>query len=230
MDNLTAIILCGGKGERLRPFTEHAPKPLVPLGGRPILHHLIQFLEQSGVEKFVLCVGYKSEMIRDFLTVTFPNPQRYPCVDSGDVSMTDRLIDARSQVQGRVLVCYGDTLANLCLPELVRFHEQSGGRATLTLYPLQCPFGVVESDDDGKVRSFREKPVLPYWINIGFLLLEPDVLGELEHGSDMPRFLNGLASSGRLRAFRHQGSHLTVNTEKEREHAEAHVAEMLTVP
>jgi NDP-sugar pyrophosphorylase family protein len=230
MDNLTAILLCGGKGERLRPFTDHAPKPLVQLGGRPMLFHLVRYLRQCGVTRQVFCVGYKAEMIREFLAAEFPDTPGLVCVDSGEATMTDRLADARAQVPGRALVCYGDTLANVNVAELVRFHEQGRAAATLTTYPLQCPFGIVESDGTGCIVQFKEKPVLPYRINIGFLLLEAEVLAGVARGSDMPQFLDGLAASGRLREFRHQGSHLTVNTEKERVHAESQLVEFFSAP
>lgn len=227
---LTAVLLCGGRGERLRPFTEHCPKPLVPLGGQPMLRHLVDYLAASGLRRFVFCVGYKAEMIHEFLAATYPDRDRFIAVDSGDATMTDRLVDARAHVPGRALVCYGDTLANVNLPALLARHEQRGAAATLTTYPLQSPYGIVDSDSDGRIGSFREKPMLPFWINIGFLLLEPEVLAGLARGTDMPAFLDGLASSGRMYAFRHEGSHLTVNTEKERAQAERQLAQMVTVP
>jgi glucose-1-phosphate cytidylyltransferase len=230
MQDITAVLLCGGKGERLRPFTEHCPKPLVPLGGRPMLQHLIEYLQISGLRRFVCCVGYKAEMIHQFLAEHFPDRDLFSAVDSGDATMTDRLVDARSHVRGRALVCYGDTLANVSLPSLVRFHEEHQAGATLTTYPLQSPYGIVDSDDSGRIRRFREKPILPFWINIGFLLLEPAVLAGLQRGSDMPEFLEGLAGGGNLFSFRHEGSHLTVNTEKERAQAERQLPELFTVP
>ncbi len=230
MKDVTAILLCGGKGERLRPFTEHCPKPLVPLGGRPMLQHLVDYLLASGLGRFVFCVGYKAEMIHEFLAGHYPDRDRFLAVDSGDATMTDRLADAKEHVTGRALVCYGDTLANVNIPGLVRHHEERRAAATLTTYPLQSPYGIVDSDGDGCIRSFREKPVLPFWINIGFLLLEPEVIRGVQRGTDMPQFLDGLAGAGRLFAYRHEGSHLTVNTEKERAQAEMQLAQMFTVP
>ncbi len=230
MQDLTALLLCGGKGERLRPFTEHCPKPLVPLAGRPMLQHLVEYLGACGLQRFVFCVGYKAEMIDEFLRTHFPDGSRYRAVDSGDATMTDRLVDARPFVPGRALVCYGDTLANVNLADLVRQHEASGVSATLTTYPLQSPYGIVDTDERGLVRQFREKPMLPFWINIGFLLLEPNVLAGLARGSDMPAFLDALAASQRLGAYRHEGNHLTVNTEKERAQAESQLAQLFTVP
>lgn len=227
---MTAVLLCGGRGERLRPFTEHCPKPLVPLAGQPMLRHLVDYLIASGLRRFVFCVGYKAEMIHEFLAATYPDRERFIAVDSGDATMTDRLVDARPHVPGRALVCYGDTLANVSIPGLIAHHERHAALATLTTYPLQSPYGIVDSDGDGRIASFREKPMLPFWINIGFLLLEPGVLAGLPRGTDMPPFLDGLAASGRMFAFRHEGNHLTVNTEKERAQAERQLAQMVTVP
>src|SRR5207248_1819050 len=143
------------------------------------------------------------------------------CVNSGEsASITDRLFDAKAHVPGRALVCYGDTLANVDLGELGDTHAAAGWDATLTVHPLRCPFGVVEAAGDGRVTGFAEKPVLPHWINIGFLLCEPAALGRLRHGTDMPDYLAGLAADGRLGVYRHRGRHLTVNTEKDRGEAE----------
>jgi glucose-1-phosphate cytidylyltransferase len=230
MKDLTGVLLCGGKGERLRPLTESCPKPLVPLGGRPILQHLVEYLVASGIQRFVFCVGYKAQMIHHFLATHFPDQDRFRAVDSGDATMTDRILDARPHVPGRALVCYGDTLANVAIDALLRVHVSRGAGATLTTYPLQSPYGIVDTEDSGRICHFREKPVLPYWVNIGFLLLEPDVLRDLRRGSDMPEFLEELANAGRLFAFRHEGSHLTVNTEKERVQAEQQLPRMVTVP
>lgn len=230
VEGLTAILLCGGKGERLRPLTDDRPKPLVPLAGKPILQHLVESLRAAGLARFVFCVGYRADMIRAFLAEQFPDPDPVRVVDSGDASMTDRLLDARPQVPGRALVCYGDTLANVDLDALMEAHRRRDALATLTTFPLESPFGIVDTDADGRIDRFREKPVLPYWINIGYLVLEPDAWHGLERGTDMPDFLARLAATGRLFAHRHQGSHLTVNTEKDRALAERHLARMVTVP
>ncbi|MBX3745401.1 MAG: nucleotidyltransferase family protein [Verrucomicrobiae bacterium] len=230
VEDLTAILLCGGKGERLRPLTENCPKPLVPLAGKPILQHLIESLRAGGIERFVFCVGYRAEMIRTFLAAQFPESVGIRVVDSGDASMTDRLLDAQPHVPGRALVCYGDTLANVDLSALLDAHRRRNALATLATFPFESPYGVVDTDDDGRIDRFREKPVLPYWINIGYLVLEPAAWHPLERGSDMPAFLARLAATGRLYAHRHEGRHLTVNTEQDRALAERQLARMITVP
>jgi glucose-1-phosphate cytidylyltransferase len=230
LSDLTAVVLCGGKGERLRPFTETLPKALVPLNGAPLLHHLLQFLSRAGVSRFVICVGYKAETIEEFLSEQRDPNVKIECVNSGDVTMTDRILDAQPYISGRALVCYGDTLANVDLRELLRQHERSGAAATLSTYPLHSPFGIVETDEHDKVKSFSEKPLLPYWINIGFLVCEPVAFKYMERGLDMISFLSALAQAGVLYTYRHKGKHLTVNTEKERVQAETDIVEFYTFP
>lgn len=223
MNDVTAILLCGGKGQRLKPFTDKLPKPLIPLRGKPLLLHLMEALHGRGIRRFVLCTGHQAEAIERFVENDCPKEWSVTCSNSGDASMTDRILDARRLAPGRALVCYGDTLANVDLKSLATTHEKAGTKATLTVHPLVCPFGVVEIDVEDRVSTFAEKPTLPYWINIGFLLCEPAALDRLRRGQDMITFLSALARDGQLSVYRHTGKHLTVNTEKERMEAEEQI-------
>jgi glucose-1-phosphate cytidylyltransferase len=227
---VTAILLCGGKGERLKPFTDTRPKPLIPLGGKPLLYHLMRHLAAAGVRRFVLCVGYKAEAIEQFAREEADKDWRIECVNSGDAAMADRVIDARPFVPGPALICYGDTLANVDVQSLRRHHQQSGGLATVSVYPLESPFGIVNVEEpSGHVTGLAEKPRLPYWINIGFVYCEPAALDALERGSDLVHFLSTLAQRRQLSAYKHPGKHLTVNTEKERVSAEQEMVSFFTV-
>jgi glucose-1-phosphate cytidylyltransferase len=234
---VTAVLLCGGKGERLRPFTDSLPKALVPLNGRPLLHHLLRSLEEGGVQNFVLCTGYRAQAIEDFLRAEkngAGSGAKITCVNSGeDAAMADRVLDALPHVfsgaNGRALICYGDTMANVDLAALAAEHQQAGTLATITVYPLHSPFGIVEISDGGSVRGIAEKPVLPHWVNIGYLLCERAAFQHLRRGDDLAAFAAELARGGQLHAFRHAGRHVTVNTEKERSEAEAHITEFFTV-
>jgi glucose-1-phosphate cytidylyltransferase len=229
MSDLTAVILCGGKGERLKPFTDHLPKALVPLRDRPLLFHLMNYLSQSGVSRFVLCVGYKAECIEQFVRDQAKPQWNVQCVNSGDASMADRILDAQPHIPGRGLICYGDILANVDLAALQCQHEGSGALATMTVYPLHSPFGIVHFNQEHQVTELAEKPVLPYWINIGFMLCEAEAFGFFRRQSDMMDFSGALAREGRLKFYQHRGRHLTINTEKERKLAEAEMADFATV-
>lgn len=222
-----AILLCGGKGERLRPLTQVVPKPMVPLNGQPLLAHLMEYLSASGISRFIICIGHRGEVIEDFIAERGRPEWDVTCVDSGDALMTDRILDAREHVDGPVLVCYGDVLANVNTDDLRAQHELSGVLVTVTVYPLDSPFGIVEFDSNKRVSRFVEKPRLPYWTNIGFMYCEPEAFSYLERGSDMPEFLSRLADADVLSAYEHTGRHVTVNTEKDRATAESEI-EFLT--
>ena len=123
----------------------------------------------------------------------------------------------------------GTSLHQALLEMRQKWLQAPAGGATLTIYPLHSPFGIVDTDADGRVTAFAEKPRLPYWINIGYLLCEREAFAAMRRGTDMDEFLSALARTGRLHAYRHSGKHLTVNTEKERTLAEEQIVEFLTV-
>jgi glucose-1-phosphate cytidylyltransferase len=232
-DKVTAVILAGGKGERLRPITESVPKPLVTLNGKPILEHLLRYLAAFGVRRFVLCTGYKAEMVAEFaenLRNAEPGAWDIHCVDSGDATMVQRLRDAWPLVEGRALVCYGDTLANVDLGRLYRQHTARDGAATMTVYRLPSPYGIVKFDGKRRIVRFEEKPLLPHWINIGFMMCDPTLTQPvLQEATDMVPFLEAMAAQGQLTAYKHLGKHLTVNTEKERQQAEIEVVRFFSI-
>ncbi len=226
---LTAILLCGGKGERLKPLTDSLPKALITLNGEPLLSHLLNYLAAAGIRRFVICVGYKAEAIEQFMREHQDPAWEVLLVNSGEVSMTDRLLDAQVHLHGPALICYGDTLANVDLTALQREHTARGALMTMTVYPLHSPFGIVSFEATKRVRDFAEKPRLPYWINIGFMLAEPGAFGYLKRGSEMPAFLSSLAEAGSVYAYQHEGRHVTVNTENDRTLAETEMVEFFTL-
>ena len=228
MNKLTAVILCGGRGERLKPFSDTLPKPLVPLLDKPLLHYLLDYLYAEGVRRFVLCIGYKAEAMRAFVAGLEERDWEVICVDSGDATMTDRIADALPHVPGRALICYGDTLANVDLAKLLEQHELAGALASITVYPLHSPFGLVYFGADRVVTQMAEKPLLPYFINIGFMLCEPAALTRMPRGTDLVTYLSAFIPGRELTAFVHDGRHLTVNTDKERKEAEQQLVEFFT--
>jgi len=143
--------------------------------------------------------------------------------------MNDRIIHALPHVSGPMIICYGDTLANIDIARLEAEHRDSGALATLTVYPLHSPFGIVEVGEQGRVTGILEKPVLPHWINIGYMICEPESARYLVPGTDLPNFADALAQQGKLHAYCHRGRHVTVNTEKERTQAESEMLEFFTV-
>lgn len=218
-DDLYVLLLCGGKGERLKPLTDSIPKPLIPIKGKPIVYYLIAHLEKAGFRNFVVSIGYKAEKMREYFRVhhTHLNIQ---LVDSGDVDIVRRIQGAQEVIPGDYVMCYGDTLADVNMDGLLAFHEAHQGLLTMTSYPLRSQFGVLELTADGKVTSFLEKPILDKWINIGYYYFDQKIRASVYAYHDFVDFLQACISSQRLYCYKHTGVHITVNTLKELDEAE----------
>jgi len=203
-------ILCGGRGTRLREHTESIPKPLVEIGGRPIVWHVIQLYAAQGFDDFLLATGYKGELIEHFaLKTQWPAGVVVRCIDTGlDTPTGGRLRRLRRDLDGASFCAtYADGLADIDLGALVADHRRHGAFATMTVVRPQLQFGVVEmADEDGRVVGFHEKPRSEHWVNGGFFCFEPQVLEYLSDSSVLERQpLESLAEEGHLQAFRHTG-------------------------
>lgn len=216
---ITALILCGGKGERLRPLTDELPKPLVCLGGRPILSYVLDHLKRHGIEDVVIAAGFKAEMIREFFASNYRD-LKVTIVDSGDVDIIERIKQCSPHLADDFILLYGDTLADVNLERLQEYHLSHDRHATITLWPFKTSFGLFGLDGDGTVISFREKPTLSESINIGYCYYEQKALSWIRDFATYAEFLEFLAHQGRLKGFMHDGVHLTVNTLRELDEAE----------
>jgi glucose-1-phosphate cytidylyltransferase len=205
----SVAILCGGRGTRLREHTQSIPKPLVEIGGRPIVWHVIQIYLAQGFRRFVLLTGYKAEQIEQFVaSAQWPQDATIECVNTGLETPTGgRLRVAADAIgQGRFCATYADGVADIDLLALLRDHDEHGARATVTVVRPELPFGVAELNGDGLVSGFVEKPRSEHWINGGFFCFEPAVLELLDTTSVLEREpLATLAAEGGLRAYRHEG-------------------------
>ncbi|QEC48887.1 nucleotidyl transferase [Baekduia soli] len=203
-------ILCGGRGTRLQEHTRTIPKPLVEIGGRPIVWHVVRLYAQAGFADFVLCTGYLGEQIEAFVTgCDWPPGVRVRCVDTGEHTPTGgRLAAAGAHLGDAPVLCatYADGVSDVDLRALLAFHAGHGALATMTVVRPRLQFGVTELTADGRVTGFVEKPRSEHWINGGFFVLDRAVLGRLAPDSVLERGpLEALAAEGRLRAFRHEG-------------------------
>jgi glucose-1-phosphate cytidylyltransferase len=216
--DLVAVILCGGRGTRAWPLTQDAPKPLLPVGDRPVIEHLLEIYLRQGVRRFVLATGYLGGMLEEWAArADLSGDVTIDCVDTGDDSATgERVLRCADHVGSTFFVTYGDGLGNVDLTALLAAQVRDGILATVTTVPLPSQYGTVHLAEDDRVLGFSEKPVLPdHWINAGFFAFDRAVFDDWP-GPDLERdVLPALASSGRLQAYRHPGFWKSMDTQKD---------------
>jgi glucose-1-phosphate cytidylyltransferase len=203
------VILCGGRGTRLRERTESVPKALVEIGGRPILWHVIGIYAAQGFDRFLLATGYMGEAVADFAAgEAWPGGIEVECVETGlDTPTGGRIARLADRLQGEAFCAtYADGVADVDLDRLLEFHRGHGALATMTVVQPRLQWGVAEIGEGDRVEGFVEKPRSEHWINGGFLCLEPGALEYLDEQSVLEREpLERLAADGELRAYRHEG-------------------------
>jgi glucose-1-phosphate cytidylyltransferase len=215
---MQVVILCGGKGTRMLPTTERIPKPLIFIGNKPILWHIMKIYARHGHKDFILLLGYMGEMIREF----FNKPENkepgwnITFLETGvDTKKGQRILMAKDLIKGdNFLLAYGDDLCNVDINEVVRFHESNGDIVTITAVRPVSSFGVIEINDNNEVVKFKEKPVLSHWISGGYLVLNRKIFDHIKPGMDETDAFEELAKSraGSVRAFKHDGFWMTMNT------------------
>jgi len=236
-----AVLLAGGLGTRMREETEFRPKPMVEVGGRPVLWHIMKLLGQQSLTDFVICTGYKSEFIKNYFLnyssanhdftinlgksedVTFYGDHdesnwNVTVSDTGATTMTGgRINRIKRFVEGeRFLATYGDGIADIDLDALLEFHKSHGKIATMTTVQPLSRFGVLDLDEDGAVLRFKEKPQVEGWINIGYFIFEPEIFEYLDDDVVLEQEpLNRLAADGQIAAFPHRGFWQPMDTFRE---------------
>ena len=228
---MKVVILAGGLGTRISEETSIRPKPMVEIGGMPILWHIMKIYSHYGFNEFIICLGYKGEVIKDWFAhyrlrqsdvtidfgskhIEYLSPPReswkVTLVDTGSESMTGgRLLRVKEYIgDERFMMTYGDGVSDVNIAELVRYHEGHGRLATLTTVVPEGRFGVVEIDSENGVKAFSEKTDNQKRVNGGFFVLEPKVFEYLNEG-DATVFeqapLKSLAQDAQLVSFPHDG-------------------------
>jgi glucose-1-phosphate cytidylyltransferase len=239
---MKAVLLAGGFGTRMREETEFRPKPMVEIGGKPVLWHIMKLLAAQGITDFIICSGYKSEYITSYfanygaekLEFSFGSEQPTGVTDRGshdevdwNISVIDTGLDTMTggrikRIQEfigneRFFCTYGDGIADVNIKRLIEHHESRGKLATLTTTQLRSRFGVVETDENGVVTAFREKPIVNDLVNIGYFIFEPGVFDYLSDDTTVLEEgpMRELAQAGEIAAFLHSGFWQPMDTQRE---------------
>lgn len=239
---MKAVILAGGYGTRLSEETTLKPKPMVEIGGYPILWHIMKIYSHYGINDFIICLGYKGYQIKEYFLnyflhqsdVTFDmkenttklhkhncEPWRVTLVDTGENTMTGgRLRKIKSYLDNETFCfTYGDGLSNIDIDALIKFHKAQGGLATVTAVRLPARFGAIEFKGN-KVASFKEKPLdESSYVNGGFFILEPGAVDYIEKDSTIweKEPLERLAFDSHLYAYKHEDFWMPMDTLREKQ-------------
>jgi len=214
---MEALLLAGGKAERLGEAAQGLPKPLVPVAGFPLAEYTVSRLARAGVTRVIVAcrAGQEAAFVNALAGLgaeidAVGEPE--PLGRGGGL----RLAASRRREQGTVLALNGDELLDVDFGGLLRDHEHGGAAATIVVAQVRSPFGVVDLESDGRVTGFREGPLLEQWVNSGVYALGEEALSRLpEKGDHEQTTFPELAAEGRLRGYRHAGVWLTVNTPKD---------------
>ena len=244
---MKAVLLAGGLGTRMREETEFKPKPMVEIGGMPVLWHIMKSLSHFGITEFVVLTGYKGEQIAEFFanlhhrtrhsTYDYSDSQpsrvrleddssnwRVDLVRTGNETPTGgRLLEAKEVIGDKPFLCtYGDGLANVDIRKLVSGHVEASHVASMTVVQPINRFGVVDISSDDAVMSFREKPRMTDWINMGYFIFNPEIFDYLDANQMLEeQALINLAKESQLRAHKHFGFWEPMDTYREFKHLNA---------
>ena len=244
---MKVVLLAGGFGTRISEESHLRPKPMIEIGEKPILWHIMKYYSQFGFHEFVICLGYKQYVVKEFFAdyflhtsdVTFDlannkmevhnnysEPWKVTLVDTGLNTMTGgRVKRIRPYVEGETfMLTYGDGVADVDLNALAEFHKNHGKIATLTSVNMGQRFGVLDLDDNGQIQSFREKNDDDgATINGGFMVFEPGIFDYLQDDTTVLEKapLENLAKDGQLMAYRHSGFWKCMDTQRDKQQLEA---------
>ena len=239
---MKTVILCGGLGTRLSEETHLKPKPMVEIGNKPILWHIMKKYEKAGFNKFLLALGYKGNYIKDYFvnfnlrtsdfrinTLTGKVDLKTNALEDWNVSLIDtgqntltggRLLRLKDNISETFMLTYGDGVCDVNLSDLVKFHKSHGKVATVTSVRPPARFGDMKIDDN-KVTKFKEKPQTETgWINGGYFIFEPQIFNYLENDTTIleKEPLEKLSKTGELMAYKHHGFWQCMDTIRDRDY------------
>tara|TARA_B100001971_G_C18030806_1_gene452447 strand:- start:40 stop:759 length:720 start_codon:yes stop_codon:yes gene_type:complete len=227
------IIMCGGRGKRMKDLTLKTPKPLMKIKDKTILEMKIQKYQKEGFNNFIICIGYKGSLIKKLISKG-NNPENISFSDAGvDAGILKRIDYAKDLFNETVLLTYGDTYSNINLSELAKAHRENNNEATIAVAPIKSPFGLVEFDNNNKVTHFKEKPTQTYYIgyaaiNKKIIDITPNEIIDMPDGKGLVEFYNMLMLDKKLGVYYYDGLQTTFNTKNELEIAKEKIINFYT--
>jgi len=214
-DNIKVIILCGGKATRMGEI--EMPKALVPIGGKPIVWHIMKMYSHHGFNDFILCLGHMGEMVKEYFEMNKEPDWNVTCVDTGlDTNKSERIKRVKDLIDGDTfMVSYGDDVSDIDIKKSLEYHKNHGRIATITAVKLTSPFGVFEKDENDKITKFKEKPLLADHINGGFMIFNKELFDHIDEGELEKEVFEKLVDLGEIHAFEHNGFWRCMNTAKD---------------
>ncbi len=214
---MKAFVLCGGDGSRLRPYTYHTPKPMLPIAGKPILQYVLENLKKGGVDEVILTVGPMYEKIKEY----FKSGEKigmkiHYSIEEKKLNTAGSILPKKDLIDGDFIVAMGDHITDINIKELIKRHKESGAIATLSLLKKQVPmqFGIAELDEKGYIKELREKPLLEYYINTAIYAFKPEIYNYIREGDDFSHhvFPRLLENGEKMAAYIFEGGWYDVGT------------------
>lgn len=217
--DLTVLILCGGKGLRLRPLTKDLPKPLIKIKDKSILENIIQLFLKFKVKDFIIATGYKHKIINSFIKRKFQNSNIKTLYTGKNSDIIERIYKSSKFSKKYLLVCYGDTLIDLNLNKYIKFYKENINKITVVSYQLESSFGIFKIKKKNDIIDFKEKPFLDIWFNVGYILFSSKNFKLFRRFKRFKDLLKHLSKIKIMKTYKHYGNHITINTLSELEKA-----------
>ena len=217
--NLKFLILCGGKGLRLRPLTKELPKPLIKIKNKTILENIIDYLKKNGVNDIIIASGYKHQIINKFIKRKYKNSKIKTLYSGVNSDIVHRIKKLSKYSKKYLLVCYGDTLIDINLNKYIRFYLSNKNKVTVASFQLESSFGIFDIIKKNQIINFREKPSLNIWFNVGFFIFNENNFNLFNKFNKFKNLLKFLSKKKLMKAYKHFGKHITINTLAELEKA-----------
>jgi glucose-1-phosphate cytidylyltransferase len=232
MTNTKMIILCGGRGKRMGSFTTNIPKPMIKIGGKPIIEHKIKYYQSRGIDKFIFCLGYKANILKKFL-IKKTNKSIFN--NGGIKTLILKIIYlAKHNITSDTLISYGDTLAKINFKDLISKHKKSKCMITIVVAPIQNPFGLVNWNAKGRATKFDEKPILNHFI--GYAVLSPNFFKNiskkiinLSDGKGVVQAINYLIKKKEVNIYKFNDLQVTINSPAELKNAKVNYDKYFTL-